>query len=325
MHNNLSYTVYLYINEHTMTESAPPKEGATCIRPARGQQGRKRSRVLFAVTGSVAAVKAPEIAVRLANELEVDVRILLTRGGENFWNKAKEYSPVYWDRLQCLLELSSRGGSNENRISMCCECVVTTKMAPLSLVWLPSGFQRSNKQKLKDCFRCSHKGEHYLYLYTTDADDEWKGWQKLGDPVLHIDLRGTFSSRCSFHSLLLAGENYRAILMLFQCLCVVVIFVVVWTVCISTQQSQIGPTFCWLRPCRLTPLPKFRKDFATTPYHASPVPGISVTVCDPANQSCWLLPWTRPCGNTRWHSNSCPPFKGFGRLPVVAPNTESRS
>lgn len=25
-----------------------------------------------------------------------------------------------------------------------------------------------------------------LYL---DADDEWKGWNKLGDPVLHIDLR----------------------------------------------------------------------------------------------------------------------------------------
>ena len=23
-----------------------------------------------------------------------------------------------------------------------------------------------------------------------DADDEWKEWQKLGDPVLHIDLRG---------------------------------------------------------------------------------------------------------------------------------------
>jgi phosphopantothenoylcysteine decarboxylase len=26
-------------------------------------------------------------------------------------------------------------------------------------------------------------------LYYLDADDEWKGWNKLGDPVLHIDLR----------------------------------------------------------------------------------------------------------------------------------------
>ncbi|MGK3734313.1 MAG: hypothetical protein ACI8RD_005570 [Bacillariaceae sp.] len=29
-----------------------------------------------------------------------------------------------------------------------------------------------------------------IYLFEIDADDEWKEWQKLGDPVLHIDLRG---------------------------------------------------------------------------------------------------------------------------------------
>lgn len=28
-----------------------------------------------------------------------------------------------------------------------------------------------------------------FYLSNADAEDEWKGWQKLGDPVLHIDLR----------------------------------------------------------------------------------------------------------------------------------------
>lgn len=33
--------------------------------------------------------------------------------------------------------------------------------------------------------------KYYSFL-EIDADDEWKEWQKLGDPVLHIDLRGKF-------------------------------------------------------------------------------------------------------------------------------------
>mmetsp|Transcript_9094 Transcript_9094/g.19660 ORF Transcript_9094/g.19660 Transcript_9094/m.19660 type:complete len:257 (-) Transcript_9094:1170-1940(-) len=106
---------------------------------------RRRPRVLFAVTGSVAAVKGPEIAVRLVNELDLDVRILLTRGGENFWSKARDYNPHYWDLLKDSLLASSNENNNNGdkncRISMCY------------------------------------------------ADDEWKEWQKLGDPVLHIDLR----------------------------------------------------------------------------------------------------------------------------------------
>lgn len=57
----------------------------------------RRPRILFAVTGSVAAVKGPEIAVRLVTECNCDVRILLTRGGENFWNKAEAYDTHYWD------------------------------------------------------------------------------------------------------------------------------------------------------------------------------------------------------------------------------------
>ena len=85
---------------------------------------RRRSRILFAVTGSVAAVKGPEIAVRLVNELDLDVRILLTRGGENFWSKAKDYNKKYWDLLQELL-LSSENKTvdddQDSRISMCCK------------------------------------------------------------------------------------------------------------------------------------------------------------------------------------------------------------
>ncbi|MGK3734312.1 MAG: phosphopantothenoylcysteine synthetase/decarboxylase [Bacillariaceae sp.] len=69
--------------------------------PNNGHQ--RRPRILFAVTGSVAAVKGPEIAVRLVKELDFDVRILLTHGGENFWNKAKDYNQRYWNSLQDLL------------------------------------------------------------------------------------------------------------------------------------------------------------------------------------------------------------------------------
>lgn len=82
---------------------------------------RRRPRILFAVTGSVAAVKGPEIAVRLVNELDLDVRIMLTRGGENFWNKAKDYNQQHWDLLQELLKSSSETNPIDRQISMCCE------------------------------------------------------------------------------------------------------------------------------------------------------------------------------------------------------------
>lgn len=67
---------------------------------------RQRPRVVLGITGSVAAIKGPEIAVRLVQELEVDVRVLLTHGGDNFWKKAQEYNPPYWNQLQEL----TRGG-----------------------------------------------------------------------------------------------------------------------------------------------------------------------------------------------------------------------
>ena len=55
----------------------------------------RRTRIIFAVTGSVAAVKGPEIAVRLADEF--DVHILFTQGGENFWRQGEKYNPRYWN------------------------------------------------------------------------------------------------------------------------------------------------------------------------------------------------------------------------------------
>lgn len=64
---------------------------------------RRRPRVLLGVTGSVAAVKSPELAVRLTRDLNADVRVLLTAGGSNFWTKAQAYDQIHWNELQKLL------------------------------------------------------------------------------------------------------------------------------------------------------------------------------------------------------------------------------
>jgi hypothetical protein len=76
-------------------------------------KNKKRPRILLAITGSVAAVKGPELAVKLVRDLRADVRVLLTRGGFHFWNKAKEYDPLHWDELEKLLcsnpEVSTEG------------------------------------------------------------------------------------------------------------------------------------------------------------------------------------------------------------------------
>eukprot|EP00934_Nitzschia_sp_Nitz4_P001973 Nitzschia sp. Nitz4//scaffold12_size214221//84508//85179//NITZ4_001498-RA/size214221-processed-gene-0.155-mRNA-1//-1//CDS//3329535014//1973//frame0 len=89
--------------------------------------------ILLAVTGSVAAVKAPEIAVKLAIESKANVRVLLSQGGSHFWNLAATYDAQSWERWQ---QLAKQG--------------LVTVIGP---------------------------------------DEEWKEWKKLGDPVLHIDLR----------------------------------------------------------------------------------------------------------------------------------------
>lgn len=58
----------------------------------------RKKKILLGVTGSVAAVKAPLIAVRLC--ASADVKILLTHGGTNFWNKAIDYDPEAWNSFQ---------------------------------------------------------------------------------------------------------------------------------------------------------------------------------------------------------------------------------
>lgn len=60
----------------------------------------RRPHIILGVTGSVAAVKAPELALKLVNELNAQVKVLLTQGGYNFWNKAQDYDPKNWKLIQ---------------------------------------------------------------------------------------------------------------------------------------------------------------------------------------------------------------------------------
>jgi Flavoprotein len=62
---------------------------------------RRDHRILLGVTGSVAAIKAPEIAIELINCLGcAQVKVLITKGGETFWDKAKDYAPAIWEKFQ---------------------------------------------------------------------------------------------------------------------------------------------------------------------------------------------------------------------------------
>lgn len=63
-----------------------------------GEDSTKRKRrILLGVSGSVAAIKGPELAIQLSKELDAHVAILLTHAGNNFWCKAQEYNPRLWE------------------------------------------------------------------------------------------------------------------------------------------------------------------------------------------------------------------------------------
>ena len=60
----------------------------------------RRPRILLGITGSVASIKGPELALSLARELDAQVVVLLTLAGMNFWSKAKDYNALIWEDFQ---------------------------------------------------------------------------------------------------------------------------------------------------------------------------------------------------------------------------------
>jgi hypothetical protein len=69
-----------------------------------GRRAPASPRILLGVTGSVAAIKAPEVVVQLVTKCNAEVKVVLSRGGKTFWDKAVDYDPVSWERLRELLQ-----------------------------------------------------------------------------------------------------------------------------------------------------------------------------------------------------------------------------
>lgn len=56
--------------------------------------------IILGVTGSVAAVKAPELAIKILQEIpDAALELILSVGGKHFWDRAASYDPTSWQRL----------------------------------------------------------------------------------------------------------------------------------------------------------------------------------------------------------------------------------
>ncbi len=55
----------------------------------------RRPHIILGITGSIAAVKGPRLALRLANELNAHVKVVLTRTVEHFFWQEGRAVPAY--------------------------------------------------------------------------------------------------------------------------------------------------------------------------------------------------------------------------------------
>eukprot|EP00586_Coscinodiscus_wailesii_P017405 CAMPEP_0172496644 /NCGR_PEP_ID=MMETSP1066-20121228/90644_1 /TAXON_ID=671091 /ORGANISM="Coscinodiscus wailesii, Strain CCMP2513" /LENGTH=253 /DNA_ID=CAMNT_0013269039 /DNA_START=99 /DNA_END=857 /DNA_ORIENTATION=+ len=115
-------------------------------------------KILLGVTGSVAAVKAPALALNLCHTLSADVRILLTRGGKHFWDRAISYDAHSWH------EMSQRVVPSFNDD----HC-----------------FNRDTAADGTSSSKETRSGR----IVINDSEDEWHSWNEIGDDVLHISVR----------------------------------------------------------------------------------------------------------------------------------------
>jgi len=124
----------------------------------------RRPRVLLGVTGSVAAVKAPQLAHKFASA-GCDVRVVLTAKGAHFWKLTETYHPPSWASVATV-----PGATADRPISpVAARVLASSCSAPETL---GDGFPASGVQAV-----------------LRDAD-EWDAYSTVKeDPVLHIELR----------------------------------------------------------------------------------------------------------------------------------------
>lgn len=159
------------------TASSRPREGIRPLgrctgnplfRMAAASAGR-RPRVLLGVTGSVAAVKAPQLALKFASA-GCDVRVVLTAKGAHFWKLTETYNPPSWASVAAV-----PGATEDRPISpVAARALATSCSAPEAL---GDGFPATGVQAV-----------------LRDAD-EWDAYSTVKeDPVLHIEVS---RRRCS--------------------------------------------------------------------------------------------------------------------------------
>ncbi|KAL7564780.1 hypothetical protein ACA910_021043 [Epithemia clementina (nom. ined.)] len=131
------------LNDKEVPRPSQPSRPTTTATTKTNNATEKKRNILLGVAGSVAAVKAPEIAVCLCrdhpninNNNNISIKILLTAGARNFWEQSRQYNEYWWAEMQKELDVSS-----SPRIQV------------------------------------------------LHSEDEWRSWNELGDPIMHIDLR----------------------------------------------------------------------------------------------------------------------------------------
>ena len=143
---------------------------------AQQQQTRQRRNIILGITGSIAAVKGPELALLLQTSLSANVIIVTTNTGQYFWDECSEqYNPTHFQNIKNKLILGKDILLNVNGNAMDANTnnsVDRNSNAQQSFLTLLEQHTTTNNE---------------IILF--QSKDEWINYKSIGDPVLHILLR----------------------------------------------------------------------------------------------------------------------------------------
>lgn len=128
---------------------------------------KERPNIILGITGSIAAVKGPELALLLHTNLSANAIIVTTKTGQYFWdNCAQQCNPTSYSNIQEKLmfgkDILHNTMQNEG-----------------------NGYRITNSESFIS--ELNEHTKHKILFFT--CQDEWCNYAKIGDPVLHIILR----------------------------------------------------------------------------------------------------------------------------------------
>ncbi len=102
-------------NKKKVASKTPsPSNGNKLKHNVRLNNENKPLQILLGITGSVASVKGPELALELAKSLHARVIVVMTVGGTNFWYKAKDYNKSKWEEYCSFMNGSTSTNVHSN-------------------------------------------------------------------------------------------------------------------------------------------------------------------------------------------------------------------